>query len=176
MALIDIGYCKEALWTCLCKKKQRIRSQGLKKLQKNRQISQYRYVWGQSTSLISDDLWKVKMQSQGSDVVISWSKSCVISPFLSMGASYAAQNTISLKHRSQAVPLMCHSWGAPRQITSETPILHPAIFNFAENCPRGFLGLWSRCWQWQTPKVNHFWDIASGTLGILSQALHFGGL
>ena len=53
-----------------------------------------------------DDLWKVKIQCQRSDVVLCWSKSCITSPFPLMAASYMAENTISLKNRSEAVPLM----------------------------------------------------------------------
>ena len=63
----------------------------------NRQIGHYRYVWGQSRSMTSDDLWKVKMQCQRSYVVLCLPKSCIISSFLLMAASYVAENTISLK-------------------------------------------------------------------------------
>ena len=66
-----------------------IRPQDLKKLQ-NRQINHYKCVCGQPRSVTSDDLWKLKMQCQRSDVVICWPKSCIISPFLSMAASYVA--------------------------------------------------------------------------------------
>ena len=44
----------------------------------NRQISHYRYVWGQSRSMTLDDLRKVQMQSQRSDVVMCWSKQTCI--------------------------------------------------------------------------------------------------
>ena len=63
----------------------------------NRQISHYRYVWGQPRPVTSDDFWKFKMQCQRPDVVMCWPKSCIISPFLLLAASYVAENTISLK-------------------------------------------------------------------------------
>ena len=64
-----------------------------------------RYVWVQPRSLTSDDLWKIKVQCQRSDMVISWPKSC-ISPSLPMPASYVTENIISFKSRSEAVPFM----------------------------------------------------------------------
>ena len=64
---------------------------------KTRQISYYRYAWGQSKLLTSDDLWMVKMQCQRSDAAIHWPNSCLISPFRSTSASYVAENRISLE-------------------------------------------------------------------------------
>ena len=76
---------------------------------KKRQNSHYRNVWGQSRSLTSDDLWKVNMRCQWSDLVISWPKSCVISPFLSMGESYVAHKMISLNISRRLYRLWCDS-------------------------------------------------------------------
>ena len=72
----------------------------------NCRISHYKYVWGQPRSLTSDALWKVRMQCQRLDVFISWPKSCVMSPFLSMTALYVAENMISLTNRPKAITLM----------------------------------------------------------------------
>ena len=106
------------------------------------QISHYRYAWGEPKSLTSVDLWKVKMQCQKSDVVICCPKSCVISPFLSTAASYVAENTISLKNRSEAAPLvtslLCDlSW--PGQI------LLPKV---AQRMPHQLCKLSARSAQW----------------------------
>ena len=65
----------------------------------NHQISHWRYVWGQPRSVTSDDLWKVKMQCQRSDVVICWPKICIISPFQSMAVSSVTENTITVGRR-----------------------------------------------------------------------------
>ena len=45
-------------------------------------------------------------KSQRSDMVMFWSKSCIMSPFQSMATSNVSENAISVKNRSQAVRLM----------------------------------------------------------------------
>ena len=65
----------------------------------NRQISHYRYAWGQSRLVILDDLWKVKGQM--------WSCADLNHVNISItvnGSKLVAENTTSLKNRSEAVP------------------------------------------------------------------------
>ena len=102
-----------------------------------------KYLWGQPRSLTSDDLWKVKMQCQRSDMVISWPKSCVTSPFLSMAASYVAENIISLKNRSETVPLMTSylcglTWPGQKKLSQKLRKRCPMSYaNFQHDPPSG---------------------------------------
>ena len=73
---------------------------------KNRQINHYWYAWGQSGSVTSDNLLKAIMRCQRSHYVMCGPKSCIMSSFQSMAASTVDENTISLKSRSEVVPLM----------------------------------------------------------------------
>ena len=56
----------------------------------NCQISHYWYAWGQPGPVTSDDLWKVNIQLKFQRLHVDkcWPKSCIISPFLLMAASY----------------------------------------------------------------------------------------
>ena len=97
------GTINMSMWKISC-----VRSQDQTNPQ-NRQISHYRYACGQPRSLTSDDLWKVKTQCQRPDVVIRWSKSFIISPFLSITASYVAENKISWTFDRRLYLLWCNS-------------------------------------------------------------------
>ena len=54
-------------------------------------------MYGVTQGMASDDLCKVKMQCERSDVVFWWPKSCKISPFLSMAAWYVAEKRFPWK-------------------------------------------------------------------------------
>ena len=59
------------------------------------------------------------MQCQRSRVVMCWHKSCIFFPFLLMAVIYVAENMISLKTRSETVPLLSRSsatWPGPVNI------------------------------------------------------------
>ena len=75
---------------------------------KNRQTSHCRYAWGQSRSMTSDDLRKVKMECQRSSMVC-WPKSCMIYPFLLMAASYVAETRFPWKIGRRLYLLWRHS-------------------------------------------------------------------
>ena len=58
------------------------------------QINHYSYLcMGSASSVTPDDLWKVNMQCQRSDVVICWPKPFIISPLQSMAASSVAEKS-----------------------------------------------------------------------------------